>query len=295
MQSPISFDDLRLLYALQRHGSFLGAAKAHGVATSTVARRIDTLERAVGRPLVVRSPAGTAIVPDALDLVALAEQMELGLEALRRDQPAKESPLAGVVRVSAGEMGMVPLAQVLAQVRRQHPEIEIELISETRLSDLARRETDFGLRSARSTAKTLVERKLGLMQTGLFAAPSYLERRLPRASLRSADVPRHDFIGYEGEMRKLLQHRHLVSLGAVRFPFRSNSDSALLEAARQGQGIALMSELLGREHGLTQIHFDGVLPAVPVFLVYHRSLRHIPRMKIVARALEAAVRARLDT
>jgi DNA-binding transcriptional LysR family regulator len=133
------------------------------------------------------------------------------------------------------------------------------------------------------------------MHTGLFAAPSYIERRLPRAILRSADVPRHDFVGYEGEMRKFLWHRHLVSMGAVRFPFRSNSEPAVLEAARQGQGIALLSALLGREHGLTPVRFDGGVPAVPLFLVYHRSLRHVPRMKLVARALEAAVRARLET
>ena len=293
MQNAIRFDDLRLLLVLQRQGSFLAAGRALGLSTSTVARRVTALERAVGRPLVVRTSSGTALEPDAVGLVALAEQMELGLEALRRDEPGQTSPLAGVVRISASELLMAPLTQVMAQVRRQHPEIELELISEHRLSDLARRETDFGLRSARATAKQLIERKLATIRFGLFAAASYIDRRLPRARLRAAVVPRHDFVGYEGDMRQFLPHRVLTSLGAVRFPFRSNSDIAVLEATRQGQGIALVGEPLGSDNGLVAIDFDAPLPSVPLYLVYHPSLRRVPRMQVVARALETAVRARL--
>ncbi len=293
MQSAIRFDDLRLLLVLSRQGSFLAAGRLLGLSTSTVARRLAALETAVGRALVVRSSSGTALEPDAAGLVALAEQMELGLEALRRDDPAQTSRLAGVVRISASEVMMPPLTQVMAQVRRQHPEIEIELISETRLSDLLRRETDFGLRSARATSKLLIERKLTTIRFGLFAAQSYVERRLPRARLRLVDVARQDFVGYEGEMRKFLPHRFLTSIGAARFPFRSNSDLAVLEAVRQGQGIALLGEPLGREQGLTTIDFEGALPSVPLYLVYHPSLRRVPRMQVVARALESAIKARL--
>jgi DNA-binding transcriptional LysR family regulator len=297
MQNDLRFDDLRLLLALQRQGSFLSAGRALGLSTSTVARRIDALELAMGRPLVVRSSSGTAIEPDALGLVALAEQLELGLEALRRDEPAatSASPLAGTVRLSASEVMMVPLTQIMAQVRRQHPEIEIELISETRLSDLVRRETDFGLRSARASSKSLIERKLASIRLGLFAAQSYVDRRLPRATLPLADIGRHDFVGYEGEMRKFAPHRVLTSLGAARFVFRSNSDLAVLEAARQGQGIALLGEPLGREAGLVAIRCEAELPVLPLYLVYHPSLRRVPRMQVVARALEGAVRARLGS
>lgn len=295
MQTDIRFDDLRLLLALQRQGSFLAAGRALGLSTSTVARRIDALELAMGRPLVVRSSSGTSIEPDALRLVTLAEQLELGLEALRRDEPSAASPLAGTVRLSASEIMLVPLTQIMAQVRRQHPEIEIELISETRLSDLSRRETDFGLRSARATAKQLIERKLASIRLGLFAAQSYTDRRLPRAILPLAEVSRHDFVGYEGEMRKFVPHRVLTSLGATRFAFRSNSDLAVLEAARLGQGIALLGEPLGREAGLVAIRCEAALPVLPLYLVYHPSLRRVPRMQVVARALETAVRARLGS
>ena len=293
MQNEARFDDLRLLLAIQRQGSFLAAGKQLGLSTSTVARRIEALERAMGRQLVLRSTSGTAIEPEALDLVALAEQLELSLQALRRDRPPETSPLAGVVRISASEGLMRPLIEILAQLRRQHPEIAVELISELRLSDLARRETDLGLRSARSSSKVLIERRLAQIPLVLFAAQSYVDRRLPRASLRRDELGRHDFIGYEGEMRQLLPQRLLTGLGATRFPFRCNSDLAIVEAARQGQGIALLAEPFGRDAGLVPLRSETPLPEVPLYLVYHRDLRRVPRIQAVARAIELGARAQL--
>src|SRR3712207_6006727 len=92
------WDDLRVLLALHRHGSFLGAGKAIGVSTSTAARRVEALEAALGRPLVHRTGAGTRLLPDAMPLLTLAEQLELGLHALRRDE-ARDA-FAGTVRIS---------------------------------------------------------------------------------------------------------------------------------------------------------------------------------------------------
>ena len=78
------WDDLRVLLAVHRGKSFLSASKALDVATSTVARRIEAFERALGRPLVLSGNRGTAIDADAPSLIALAKQMELGFDALLR-------------------------------------------------------------------------------------------------------------------------------------------------------------------------------------------------------------------
>ena len=72
-----SWDDLRVLLAVHRHRSFLAAGRALGISTSTTSRRIEALEQALDRPLVHRSSAGTSLEPEALELVNLAEQLEL--------------------------------------------------------------------------------------------------------------------------------------------------------------------------------------------------------------------------
>src|SRR5688500_1194944 len=111
--STAAWDDLRVLLALHRERSFLAAGKALGISTSTAARRIDALEAALGRRVVQRTRSGTSIEPDALPLVALAEQLELGLSALRREQAQAEETLSGVVRLSVGEGFVRPVVALL--------------------------------------------------------------------------------------------------------------------------------------------------------------------------------------
>lgn len=286
-----AWDDLRVLLALHRHRSFLAAGRALGVSTSTAARRIEALESSLGHPLVHRSSAGTVVDPAAQELVFLAEQLELGLASARRDGGEAGAGSAGTVRISAGEGFIRPAARVLAELRRGHPEIEIELVSESRLADLSRRDADIGIRKARSSSPVLVEKLVGRLRFALFAAPTYLDRRLRGSHLRAQDLAQHDFVGYEGALRTLPQEQWLVAHGARRFPFRSNSDLALQEAAERGQGLFLMSEVLGREvQGLVRLDLDVALPSVPIFLVFHRELRQVPRVRVVVGALEAALR-----
>src|SRR5687767_12217297 len=94
---PASWDDLRFLLAVHRDRSFFAAGKSLGVAASTVARRVEAVERSLGRVLVHRTNDGTRLDSDALRLVALAEELELGLGSLIRD--ARDEEVAGTVRV----------------------------------------------------------------------------------------------------------------------------------------------------------------------------------------------------
>ncbi|WP_434387241.1 LysR family transcriptional regulator [Melittangium boletus] len=289
MESPNTpiWDDLRVLLALHRHGSLLAAGRALGVSTSTAARRIEALEKALGRPLVHRSSAGTSVEPEALELIRLAEQLELGLLAVRRDEG--DEGMAGTVRLSLSDGFLRPVTQVLATLRRLHPALHFELSAETRLVDLARREADIGIRNSRSTSPVLIQKHLGAVRLGLYAAPSYIERRLRDGRLRREDMARHDFLGFDVDLDKLPQAQWLAAQGAKRFVFRSNSYFALLEAAEQGQGILVLSAALSSP--LVRLETDVELPEVSVYLAFHRELRQVKRVRVVVDALEAAIRA----
>ena len=73
-----SWDDLRILLAVHRDKSFLAAGKTLGVAASTVARRVEAIERSLGRVLVHRGNDGTRLDPDALvELISEARVADL--------------------------------------------------------------------------------------------------------------------------------------------------------------------------------------------------------------------------
>lgn len=287
-----SWDDLRILLAVHRGKSFLVAGQTLGVATSTIARRIEALEKTVGRPLVHRGNAGTTLDPAALRLVALGEELELGLAALRRDD--EREPISGTVRVSLSEGLVRPVTQLLARIRVKYPALTIELMSESRLVDLARREADIGIRLTKTTSPTVISRFLGRGACGLFASRDYVQRRLPNARLTRALAGHHDWVCMNRELERMPHEQWLRAYGATRFVFRSNSAIGIEQAVRSGMGIGLLSEqqAVGAE-GLVRLEFDDAPPPVELFIAYHRDAKKLPRVQAVVKELTQELRRHL--
>lgn len=278
----LSWDDLRVLLAIHRSGSMLVAGKTLGLSTSTTARRLDALELAVGQKLVYRSQTGTLLKPEALRMIRLAEVLEHGLDAMRRDQ----TTLAGKLRVSVPEGLAQTLARALLAFQQSHPGIDLELIGESRMADVAEREADIAIRLVRSRSNTSIEKRLTSFGFRLFAAGQYVRARLPRRSLGAEDAPNHCFIGLEERWKNLPHEQWLLSLGAKRFVFRSSSMEAIAEAVRQGAGMAAFIEDDPRTAGLISIRTHIAGPSQSCFLVYHRDLRDVPHVRAAISAIE---------
>ena len=286
-----AWDDLRILLAVHRGRSFLAAGKALGVATSTVARRIEALEKGVGRPLVHRGNAGTVLDADALSLVALGEQMELGLDALRRSGDGER--VEGTVRISSSEGFMRPLARVLARVQLKHPALRLEVVSESRMADLSRREADIGLRITKSSSASLIEKRLGRLRLAVFASRAYVARRLPGAQLPRAAAARHAWVGFDRSLERLPAEAWMRSYGATQFVLRSTSATALEEAVVSGMGLGVLVQAQAASLDLVRIETDETPPDIDVFLAFHREAKGSPRVRAVVRELEAELRRML--
>lgn len=284
----VSWDDLRILLAVHRHTSFLAAGKALGLATSTVARRIDAFERGLGRKLLHRTTHGTRLDPSALDLVTLAESLELGLETLRRD--ARDEPVAGVVRLSVSEGFVRPAARLLTRLRARYPALAMEIISESRMADLTRHEADIGVRIARSGSTSLVEKLVGKATLGLFASRAYVERRLPGAILERASAGQQDYVSFDRPLERMTYHQWLVDYGATRFALRTSSAHGIEQAVISGVGIGVLEERQGAALGLVQLGTEHALPPVSIYIAYHRDAKKLPRVRVVVRELEAEIR-----
>lgn len=285
-----SWDDLRMLLAVHRDRSFLLAAKTLGVATSTVSRRIEALEKSLGRPLVHRGNDGTRLDPDALRLVALGEEFELGLDALRRD--GSDDAVTGTVRLSMSEGFVRPVTQVMARLRVKYPALAVELMSESRMVDLARREADLGVRISKTTSSAVVSRFMGRAQPALFASRDYVQRRLPSAKLSREAAALQDWVGFDASLERLPQEKWVRAYGAKNFVFRSNASIAIEQAVLSGIGIGL---LMGGHAApsLVQLDVDDTPPAVEVYLAFHRDSKKTPRVRTVVRELEAEFRRQL--
>lgn len=292
--SSTSWDDLRVLLAVHREGSFHGAGRTLRVATSTIARRISQLESSLGRVLVQRTARGTRIEADALSLIEAAEGLEQGLGALGRD--TNSAAIVGTVRLSMGEGFVIPATRVIVALQHEHPDLRIELISDSRLVSVSRREADIALRKARSREAELIEKKVGHLQFGLFASPKYFSEAAISGPLDAHQLSAHRFVGFDGSGRDFAQSQWLDKHRVGDSVFRSNSDWAIQTAAQKGLGICLLAT--SKQHqpvGLDPIAFKGALPRVPIYLVWRRQLAKVPRIRLVAAALERALREALGT
>ena len=151
----VRWDDLRILLAVLRHGSFTGAAERLAVEQSTVSRRIASLEAALGAPLFDRTPQGPRPTEIGQALQAHLERIEAEVFALSEHVQGTSSELSGRVRVSTTESFAVQvlIPEMLARLRKTHPGLAIDLVLSDSETDLVQREADLAATWSRSVSR----------------------------------------------------------------------------------------------------------------------------------------------
>ncbi|WP_175730231.1 LysR family transcriptional regulator [Burkholderia ambifaria] len=301
----MSWDDLRYFLAVMRGGSLSAAARALQVQHSTVARRIDALESALGIRLFDRLPRGWPPTDEGVHLAEHAARVEADVHAFARAAQGAAA-LDGVVRVSASPVFASHfLAPRLARAQRAWPALRIDLMGEMHAANLYAREADLAVRLSRPSAPGLAARRLGTMRFALCASPE-------RAAEPSDTWA---FLGYDDALAQMPQQQWLERFAAGRrFAFIANDLAALHRACVAGAGIALLPRFLvdapimdtGAGVGMPA-SADPSLPATAalveltsaprcdvereIWLVVHPDVRRSPRVQRVADAIADAVRA----
>ncbi|GKT20743.1 LysR family transcriptional regulator [Acidovorax sp. SUPP3334] len=139
----MDWDNLRYFLELARSGTLAGAARRTGVEHTTVARRIQSLEKQMGAPLFAREAGGHRLTEAGRQLLPAAEAMESAVLTVEQAAPAAGSGPSGLLRVGATEgFGTLILAPHLARLTQQHPNLSIDLLALPRMLHLSRREAD---------------------------------------------------------------------------------------------------------------------------------------------------------
>jgi DNA-binding transcriptional LysR family regulator len=145
------------------------------------------------------------------------------------------------------------------------------------------------VRLVRSTSHFLVEKKVADLQFSLFASPDYMRDRLNGGMLRYQDAIAQTFVGLDPRWAALPQEQWLTRLGATRFVFRSGSIDAVVAVVSRGIGLAALPNETGYDAGFVRIDTEVVGPVQPLYLVYHRDLRHTAHVRAVLSLIEASL------
>ncbi len=242
----MDWDNLRYFLELARTGTLAAAARRAGVEHTTVARRIQALEKQMGTPLFAREAAGHRLTEAGRQLLPAVEAMEAAVLGVERASPANAaaSGPAGLVRVGVTEgFGTLILAPHLAQLTRRHPHLSIDLLAVPRMLHLSRREADIVISLERPKRGSVLVTKLADYTLHLYGQREYLARR-PLVARRE-DLRHHDFVSYVDDLLFSKELQFIDQLWPPeRFALRSTSVTAQYEAVRAGAGLAVLPAFL---------------------------------------------------
>jgi DNA-binding transcriptional LysR family regulator len=238
--------DLNLVMAFVRvveAQSFTLAAQSLGLPKSSVSRRVTELESQLGVQLMHRTTRKLFLTEAGRSYFEHAERAIAGLEAAAELAAGMDTEPRGIVRVTAPvDLGVLGLAELIAEFTARYPEIHVELSLSSRVVNLAEEGFDIAIRAGRAPDPSLVARRIGSADLGLFAAPRYLALRRPPERLE--DLAHHDcvlFRGRDGQaIWRLSGPNGETSSLAVRG--RVNTDEMLFvqQAVASGLGIGLL-------------------------------------------------------
>ncbi|WP_105168869.1 LysR family transcriptional regulator [Pseudoalteromonas sp. T1lg23B] len=173
-----NWDDFQLLLALQRAQTLRGAAKLLGVNHTTVARRLNSLNRRYSTSVCTTTQNKLAFSELGKQLLCTAEAMQT---QLHKQLPEIENTIKQATQQV--NLSLPPailqfvLMDALAEFQQQYPEIQLNINATYALSDLDNSEADVVIRAAEQLDDYLVGHRLCPISLGYFMHKDYLTQR----------------------------------------------------------------------------------------------------------------------
>lgn len=285
--SGVQADDLLVLLAVARTGRFTTAARQLGVTHTTVARRIEALDLALGGPALVRGADGWRLTALGERAAAAGESVQAALAAL--DSGGGE--LSGVIRLSATDgFSAFVAAPAMAALRRRHPGVSLQIVAQTRQAAVHRSGVDLEVVVGRPEVRRAHAVRLADYALGLYASREFLaEHGEPRTVEDLAGKPLVYFIESMLQVDVLDEARQRVP--EMEDAVTSTNVFVHVEATRAGAGFGLLPAFLAdRERDLVRVLPDEVERRLPYWLVAPLDVYRLP---LVSAYLEA-LRSRLE-
>ena len=279
----MDWDNLRYFLELARSGTLAAAARRVGVEHTTVARRIQALEKQMGAALFAREAGGHRLTEAGRLLLPAVEAMETAVLGAERVAPAQAGAgPSGLVRVGATEgFGTLILAPHLARLTQKHPQLSIDLLALPRMLHLSRREADIVISLERPTRGSVIITKLADYTLHLYGQREYLARR-PLVATRE-DLRHHAFVSYVDDLLFTKELQFLDQLyPPERFALRSTSITAQYEAVRAGAGLAVLPAFLAdTDPVLTRVLAQEARFTRTFWMSMSAEAKHMARMQAV--------------
>jgi len=274
------WDDLRVVLAAAQTGSLVGTARQLGVKHSTVARRLDALEEALGLRLFLRDRQGLTLTEAGARVFDQASEMQRIATGIERTMAQPDDAVRGTVRLTTSESFTHFLVRRLARLRAIHEDLIVEVLTTNAPVDLLNRHADIAVRFMATTEQSLMQRSIGTVGWALYGSKDYIAAhgRPPSAS----ELRGHRVVGFDTPMSGVPGAQWLEEHGeGTRVVMKADSLIAVMNATAMGMGLGVMPCFLeSADANLVRLD-NRVLGTRAAWLVAHPDVARIPRVRTV--------------
>ena len=277
----LHWDDLRYFLAVARAGSLSGAARSLGVNHSTVLRRLSALEARLEARLFERFHTGYVMTQAGEELQDKLLPVAGEIHAIERRLGGLDTAPSGTIRITTTDtLAHGLLAPSLADFRRLHPHIQLQVGVQNTFLNLTKREADVAVRPSNKPPENLVGRRVGSIQTAIYASKAYL-REAAKARRAPTDWQAHPWVASDESLAHLAQARWLSAhVPPEQVAMSADSLVAMADAVRAGIGLGLLLCLLAEPHrDLVRLGPPLTELDTQVWVLTHPDLRKVRRIQ----------------
>ncbi|MCE4372182.1 LysR substrate-binding domain-containing protein [Xanthomonas hortorum pv. hederae] len=287
MESGVAMDRFDAMQAFARvveTGSFTKAAETLHMSRASVTQVVQQLEARLRVTLLNRTTRrvhvtadGAAYYERVLRLLADMDDAETSLSdasalprgRLRVDVP---SPLARLILMPA-----------LPTFHARYPDIQLDMGVSDRRVDLIGDNVDCVVRGGIITDQSLIARRVGDLQAGVYAAPAYLQRLGTPAHPQELENTQHRCVGFmrwsnNKTVPYIMQRGNEAVNLQGRYVVASDDGNAYLAAGLAGMGVLWLPVYMARAHvasgELVQLFDDWSLEPMPLSIAFPPN-RHV--------------------
>jgi DNA-binding transcriptional LysR family regulator len=294
----IDLNDVAAFVRVAEGGGFTAAAKVLGVPKSTVSRALTRLEGTLGVRLVQRTSRALALTDAGRAYYDRVRDAVAGVAEATADVVDLGAEPRGTIRITAPpDLGQLLIAGVTARFLEKYPQVRIEVSLTSRVVDLVAEGFDLAVRASPLADSSLVARKLGAADLGLFASRAYLKKRGTPATV--ADLASHDFVIFKPMQRAfVLRGPSGEETVTPHGPVESDDFLFVQRCVTEGVGVGLWPlfftacEAKNEREGVRRVLPGWVVRGTSIAVVAPSARQEPRRVKLFREAILADARER---
>jgi DNA-binding transcriptional LysR family regulator len=278
------FDAMQAFARVVETGSFTKAADTLHMSKTTVTQLVQQLEARLRVRLLNRTTRKVNVTADGAVYYERVVRLMADLDDAETSLSAAAALPRGRLRVDVpSPLARMILMPALPEFHARYPDIQLDMGVSDRKVDLIGENVDCVVRGGEITDQSLMARRIGDLQLGVYAAPSYLQRAGTPQHPRELEDSHHRIVGYlwarTGKALPYAMQRNGESLNIHgRHVLAVDDGNAYLAAGLAGMGVLWLPDYMAREHlargELVVLFEDWQLESMPLYVAFPPN-RHI--------------------